>query len=113
LEYEQKQTLQDKVYDVAPAGYWANATNHWNPVVPPIKSPIPGHNVNFQFYRTQDNTVPNNAGIGDSVARWAWIANTDPNTPQSMWDAYKGWNQNHGFTTAQDFDDWIKELLNK
>ncbi len=77
-------TLQNGAY-AADLPYWHNLTNHANPFVPSMPSPIPGDNTTFQSFRAADPNVTNDASIGEFEARWAWIT-------RKQLPAYKVWS---------------------
>lgn len=87
LEHEQNIVLQNSIYNQS-LHFWDTLSNSWNPVIPPIASPIPGHNVTFQDYRPTNPNIPNNASIANAQARWAWIIN-------SVVPAWMQWSNNH------------------
>lgn len=64
--------------------------------VPEFSSVVPGHDLTFQEYRLQDPDVADNASAGDFAARWEFLANEKPKTPQSVFDAWKNWSNMNG-----------------
>lgn len=103
LRHEQQNVLQQAVFggNAARVAHWDYMTNNSIPFFPEFASPIPGHGVSFNDYRSQDPAVAANASFGDFSSRWEWIANTNPHTPNSMFDAWAAWEQQNSSIDMQ------------